>query len=385
MEPQPYNKDRFVNRKEEVMAVKAALDSAVQQSRVLAFTGPRGSGKTWLIDHLENEFRGQDRIWCVKLNFESLRAETRNEPDFVRKVLQAFANALAAITGKIEAPERISPTRWGEWLIQDVRRITSEKTLLVLLDSVYETPETCLNALEDVFLGALVAENRVVVIMAGQGTYPLWRSRELARASVIPLRPFQADDLQELLEKRNIQLTVDWLTDWTGGYALPVGLLVENPADPVAMIEGTLTHILDNLPKNSGLPNPLRFLKDYMVLAVLRVFDEDRLEALGIKRPEVSQLIDQLLQWDLAAYQRDMRGYVLDEALHYLWGRWARERQKERWENLHQSASELYQKWARDYQATAQFWLTENAYHTKQVASLAQSVNSKLTQEVNHG
>jgi len=177
---------------------------------------------------------------------------------------------------------------------------------------------------------------------------------------------------------------VDWLTDWTGGYALPVGLLVENPADPVAVIEGTLTHILDNLPKNSGLPNPLRFLKDYMVLAVLRVFDEDRLEALGIKRPEVSQLIDQLLQWDLAAYQRDMRGYVLDEALHYLWGRWARERHTERWKDLHQSASELYQKWARDYQAAAQFWLTENAYHTKQVASLAQSVNSKLTQEVNH-
>ncbi len=380
----PYQNELFINREAQISQIMLAIQRPLpDKACVLALVGPRGSGKTWLMDHLRNKLKDDKRVKCARLDFEPLRQGNHGDA-FARAVLGEFAREVEAQAGNISSGEQVPLARWGEWLIQDVRRITQEHTLVVFMDSVYETPDEDLKALEEAFLGALGFEGKVIIIMAGYGAFPLWQARELARARVIELGPFELSDLETLIQKKHADLPPKTVTEkahtlyeWTGGYPLAAGRLLDViPAETVAdqgtikasllkVLAHTLKPLVDQHFSQIALES---FLQDYMVLAVLRAFDEDRLSALmACDSARASLLMDQLLSSNLVVYKKEQRGYVLDPGIRYLWDRLARTRWQEKWEELHKRAVELYTQWAGQYRATASFWEEEAAYHLEQL------------------
>lgn len=367
--PPAYKKEAFVDREAELNKIRALLEqvrkSPATSGRVIALTGQRGMGKTWLLHHIQETF-DKDKYLMILLDFADLARGAKNDDTFTRRVMKAFADAINAEAGHVKDIDSVPLARWSEWLIIDVRsKIATQTCIVVLLDNVYETDETWLDAVEQYLLAPLCVEDGVIIIMAGRGPFPLWRTRELAMATLYDLKPFDYDTMQKITQERQLKQED---IEAVGGYPLALGVLTDpqRSSEIKETLASVLSYILEPYYEALGAKLaewPAEFLKKWMVLAVLRVFDQDRLKEITKEQEEeIRHLIDTLLRTNLASYKKDKRGYVLDEGLHQLWGKWSQSF-PEQWQTLHQRAFNLYERWAKVFPQTASVWQSEADYH----------------------
>ncbi len=363
LSPPSYSPDKFVDREEELRHLDHVLESG--EKRAVIFRGERGVGKSWLRAHWEWQLRKRKDLQVLRVDLKKYKGD---EPewaiaDIIRRVGEKIGQTGEALGADLAEMSRT--------LLQHVRK--TKKRLILVLDHVYESDWKLLALLEEYLLAPLIAEPRVFIILTGRGRWYPWRTPDLTfRTEQAVVTPLQSEEeTRQQLEKQAPQ-GLQWAREihrLTGGNPLANYLLAAEP-QPAQASEAVIESLLEPVPEEYR-----QTVRQYLeALCVLRAFDEDRIpEMMAVYSDEPSyrewtyaqarQVRDELIRWALAQWDADKKAYVLDRIVRQLVELHIKQNQRQKWVNLHQAAARLYERWAKDYPATASRWKEEMQYH----------------------
>lgn len=363
LSPPAYSPDRFVDREEELKRLNRILESG--EKRAVVFRGERGIGKSWLPAHWEWQLRHRKDLQVLRLDLKEYRGK---EPGW------ATADIIRRVSERACGPgERLGAdlAEMSRTLLEHIRKL--RKTLVLILDHVYESDWTLLALLEEYLLAPLISEPRVFIVLTGRGRWYPWRTPDLTlRAEPVVLKPLPSEEeTRKQLEKQAQQglPLAGKIHQLTGGNPLANYLLAAE-SQPAQVSDAVIEGLLEPVPEEHR-----RKVREYLeALCVLRAFDEDRIpEMLAAYTGDNSyrewtyaqarQVRDELIRWALATWDVDKRAYVLDRIVRQLVELHLRKNHPDKWSSLHQAALSLYDRWAKEFPSTATRWEEEKSYH----------------------
>lgn len=372
LSPPSYSPDKFVDREKELRQLDSMLGSG--EKRAVVFRGERGVGKSWLPAHWEWRLRKRKDLQVLRLDLKEYMGK---DPGW------AVADIIRRISEKIGAagePLGADLADMSRTLLRHVRSL--KKRLILILDHVYESDWTLLSSLEEYLLAPLIAEPRVFIVLTGRGRWYPWRTPDLSlRAGQVVVKPLPDEaETREQLEKQAPQglQRAGEIHRLTGGNPLANYLLAAEP-QPAQVSEAVIESLLEPVPEEYR-QTVWQYLEP---LCVLRAFDEDRIpEMMAVYTGDPSyrdwtyaqarQVRDELIRWALAQWDAEEKAYVLDRIVRQLMELHLKQNQPQKWVALHQAAAQLYERWAREYPATASRWEEEKQYHQNRLKEAAQ-------------
>ncbi len=372
--PPAYAAEKFVNRKDEINLVlekaRALAAGRVVDQRVVVFTNGRGTGKTWLLHHLETRLASISDLLVYRFRL----SEYPPEP------LLAITDILTDLQRVIGGREQLGETLMdmSRNLLLDLRSRLERRALVLLVDEVHESDWQLLAALEDYLLGPLAVEPRALIVMAGRGRPYPWRTPELRlKAEFVDLKPFPdvSFTTEQLKHQREEAVArAAQIHDLSDGNPLANYLLAVHK-DPAAALDQVIEGMLEPVPTERR-----RWVRDYLeALCVLRSFDEERIPAMlaayyhddsyrGMSYIQARQVREELDRWAFARWNGEAGGYILDEPTRKLVERYLQTAQPDRWRQLHDTAHQLYEEWGREYPGSRSRWQPEAQYHGKMIS-----------------
>ncbi len=372
-----YSPDKFVDRDTEIELVmeraRKLAEGEASDRRTIIFTGERGTGKSWLLAHLEEEINALPGMQTFSF---SLGRYADWEP------VLAVADILKSLDNQLEeGGEALGATlaEMSRNLMEEVRQTLDQEALALLVDHVYESDWKLLAALEDYLLGPLAVEPRVLVVMAGRGRAYPWKTPELRlKAQPKNLEPFSKEEYTTEQLKRQQNKAADRAKEihkLSGGNPL-ANYFLATKDDPADALDQVVEGMLETVPDRER-----RKVRDYLeALCVLRAFDEERIPTMlaayygdesykDWSYARARQVREELVKWAFAHWDADKGGYVLDELTRKLLERYLKTAKHEIWERLQKAASDLYEEWAEEYTRTRDRWQNEESYHSQRLQS----------------
>jgi len=367
-----YSANKFVQRAEAsavVARIHDLIDGKPVLKRTMAFSGERGTGKTWFLKHLQEE---AGKIRTVRVYFLDLGKYASLDP------VVAVANILKDFRERVIKQKNgfgATLADMSRQLAQELRFILRDQVLLLLVDQAYESDWSLLGALEDYLLGPLAVEPRVMIVMTGRGwAYP-WKTPELRlKAEFGKLGPFpKVAQTAEQLEKqvsRNIAVQAQRIHDQSGGNPLANYLLGVGES-----IDFVLNYIIEILP-----PETRKRAREYLeALCVLQAFDEERIPTmlaayygspayLQWSYAEARKVRDLLVRdTAFARWNEDAGGFVMDSQVRWLAQNYLKTEQHKKWRDLQCAAYRLYKGWIEEYSRAREHWQAQASYHAQQL------------------
>jgi len=341
---------------------------------VIIFTGERGSGKSWLLAHLQTELSKLSPLSTYQ--FDLGKCKDLSVHPAALSVLDDIQQALcpSSVTG-------VDLSNVSRNLVQGIRQLLLKKVLVVLADHVYESDWKLLAVLEDYLLGPLAVEPCVLIVMTGRGRAYSWKTPELRlKAEFVDLEPFPdvAITTEQLKrQQKKAAARAPQIHELSGGNPLANFLLAAHE-DPAAALDQVIAGMLETVSVEHR-----QIVREYLeALCVLRSFDEERIPALlavyydndtyrGWSYAQSRRVREELVKWAFAHWDADQGGYVLDGPTRKLLEQYLKAQDPpERWKRLQQAASELYKKWAQDYPRAKDRWQQEVQYHVRQLQAV---------------
>ncbi|MCB0110544.1 MAG: ATP-binding protein, partial [Caldilineaceae bacterium] len=168
-----YNSGSFVDRIEETAKIeeyaRLLLDDRLIHPRTIIFTGAHGIGKSWLLSHLHQHLSAWNNLCLLMIDLATF-SSTSDLSRAMNDIIEYANHVLFA--RPTEAGRSFAQSAAD--LIQEIKQVVlSDRPLVVMLDSVYESPWDLLGLLENHLLAPLIVERNVFVVMAGRGRpYP---------------------------------------------------------------------------------------------------------------------------------------------------------------------------------------------------------------------
>jgi Ni2+-binding GTPase involved in maturation of urease and hydrogenase len=366
--PPEYSPDKFVARPEvtEVLDKIRALVLEKQEEKIpkrtIAFSGERGTGKTWLLRHLAESIPVE--IEHTSVYFLDIKSDTT-----AHRVLADFRERLLELKNGLAK----TPAEASRQVLQELRAFFSTQFLVILVDQAYESDWKLLGEIEEYFLGPLAIEPRVFVVMAGRGRAYPWKTPELRLyADFRKLGPFS--DVKQTAEQIDKQAPEtktrpEEIHQLSGGNPLANYYLAKG-----ASIDTVINYILEVIPHEWQAK-----AREYLeALCVLQAFDEERIPAmfaayyndptyLRWQYTQTRPVRDLLVKSAFARWNEDAGGFVLDSQTQHLVENYLRTEQPEKWRRLHCAAYRLYQNWIVEYTRARDHWQAQANYHAQQL------------------
>lgn len=373
-----YNKRAFVNREEEVdLVLKKAHGLAAGQrvgKRTVIFMGERGTGKTWLLRHLQTLLLEVPKVIALRLDladydgWDPLVAVT----DILQNLTQSLHLRLHSRVGE--------PAKLSRHFVEEMRKQLRDRVLVLLVDHVYETEWEILDKLEDYVLGPLAIESQTLIVLAGRGRPYPFRTPELRfDAEFKDLDLFDETKTREQLTKQRERAAFrfDEIFHLSKGNPLANYLLAEyeNPGE-------ALNQVIDEILKGLVDADQRRNVREYLeALCVLQAFDEARIPIMLAAYHEAPQyqnwshaqareVREQVVTAGFAQWDAEVGGYVLDKPTRLLIEQYMKDNEQSTWERLQRAAIKLYQDWKKRYTRTQDRWKKEQDYHCDQLESI---------------
>jgi len=360
----------FVNRKEEAELVMVKLRNLMEgrpvEKRAITFTGERGTGKTWLLAHLKTLLSELTGVIVLCLNVKDYGGK-----DPSSAVAQIIRRVNRATDGSDEALG-IELAEMSRKLVARLKEVLSIKVLILLLDHVHESEWKLLSVLEDYLLGPLITMPRVLIVMTGRGWLYPWKTPELRlKGEFVNLKPFCEEDTKTQVKRQVPEpcTTPEKVHHLSDGNPLANYLIAY-----YGISEGGLNEVIEGLLE--PIPEERRQkVREYVeALCVLRAFDEERIPTmLAVYYDDDSyrdwtfaqarKVRQELICWALARWDSGQSGYVIDRTVRKLVEEYLKAARPDKWRALQQSASELYQEWAKEFPKTKERWQEEARYH----------------------
>lgn len=388
----------FVGREKQINKV---LDKARElcqnrsepsKGRVTIFSGEVGMGKTWLLQRIveeldEQPYRDRLIIHTIDLSKPShSHANTYDPVEHLRLVMRSFGEAVLNLAIQQETLPAAS-----RQLIEAMNERLANRCLALFIDEIYEADWNFLELFEEYLLGPLAIDPRVLITMVGRGRRFPFSTPELRLfADSETLQPFDAGDIQALVERLNATalIDVDQIQSVSQGVPLTASFLAKHPDAlhwPHARLFDTMiAYMLERAPES--LRKTLRATLE--ALAVLHSFrDEQMIQTLlttyaqtergrSLLSPERAlpasdDLVRMLVYQGVARYDVAFGAYVLDEHLHHLVKRFLQycEPDQHTWLALHRAALRLFQAWTHQYDDSKDRWIAAIQYHQEALAA----------------
>jgi hypothetical protein len=389
------NKERFVDRQGEIALVldkiRALLRREMVHQRTVAFYGPRGSGKTWLVEEIvrqlveDEEFRSWVIVLPVAVRVPLVGTPLKGVEKILRMALQQVSMARG---GDSIASEAVAgPGELSAWLVREAKILWEAKhPLVVVVDGIDEAHPDLLRKLEDYLLGPLVKEPGTLVVLGGRTRDPrptggyTWMLPELKLYSEEwILDPFNEEWTRKQLERLEdlypgAAPAASEIRKEGGGYPLSNFILAGGLAgappvwrDKAAAFTRCASELLVDVDKE--------WWPYFEALCVLNAFDEDRMPPLLDAHPrcvgsdwsfgKCLPIRERMVRTRLAHWQAEAGGYVMDRAVRIVLQIALQENGIELWRRLHQTARDLYVEWAERYPQSAHRWQPEAEYHAQ--------------------
>lgn len=403
-----YSPGLFADRRKEMDFIRKIVEEwAVGRppGRAIRFTGPKGSGKSWLLCEIGRQLReegrhsivirhlilGEDRS-CEEpfyLPSSQIQSEPNSWNDFTSRILRYLAEPLG-ISG---LPAPIDDC--SESLVKQYQK--SGRHLVLLVDGVDELPiEFARDYLERYVLGPFLSKAGTLVVLGGRLPKSLesWNSLALRSAEERILSPFDVDaakeqfeNLAEEAEKREelekfkgpLSVPVEEVVRRGGGYPQANLLLAKNLCAGMGWKEAlqeTADFYLQALS-----PSIQTALQSLCILAGFNMEEMAELlrESIRDCRSLLNELLDRrLVRWESGEKDVEMkpgeklqvgREYVMDEAVRRVLEETLRENDPVRWKDLHHAAFNLYDQWTERYPGNTH-WKQRRDYHDRRLSSL---------------
>ena len=364
-----YAPARFVNRKEETELVMGKVRNLIAgqpvEKRAITFIGERGTGKTWLLRHLQTLLSELKDIIVLFLDLRDY--ESDDHPSIVARIIRQVNRA----TGGSDRALGVELPEMSRKLTEHLKDVLSTRILVLLLDHVHESDWDLLAMLEDYLLGPLITMPRVLIVMTGRGWLYPWKTPELRlKAEFVTLRPFREEDTEAQVERqvREPRATPEKVYQLSDGNPLANYLIAYYgvPEGLNKVIEG----LLEPVP-----PEHRQKVRKYLeALCVLRAFDEERIPVMlavyygddtyrNWTYAQARRVRQELTRWAFARWDPEQGGYVLDKTVRKLVEEYLKTAYPDKWKALQQAASKLYQEWADEFPRTRKRWEEEAQYH----------------------
>ncbi len=357
-----YSRDKFVWRAEvkDILDLVNKLKEGPLAKRTIAFSGERGTGKTWLLLHLVEEIQ---RISDVRVYFLGLK------PDFtIEGIIKDFRKSVLGL----ETALGKTPAEMSRQVMQELRALLHKQVLVILVDQAYESDWKLLSELEEYLLGPLAVEPRVLIVMAGRGRAYPWKTPELRLfAEFHKLGPFTdpkqtAEQLQKQISPQ-AAARAEEIHNQSGGNPLVNYYLGNNVS-----LDSVINYLLQVVP-----PDSQKLAREYLeALCVLQAFDEERIPAMLAAYyndpsyrqwayAQARQVRDLLVKAAFARWNEDAGGFVVDSQTRKIMEGYLYTDQKERWRQLHCAAYRLYNQWMEEYSRAREHWQAQANYHAQ--------------------
>lgn len=394
-----YHQNLFADRQEIIDLVCGSVKQLRQgpplDQRVVRCYGVTGSGKSWLLCHLQqiivDEYPGvlalrlclvRDPTRLVVNPATYLRPPPADAQIIIVELSRWLIERVIAARGATPAWIDVTndPQRLSERLNNEIA--TTGKPLVLLVDGLDEHSQDVIQAVEQYCLLPLLQRRDVLLILAVRlppsYVYP-W-SRELVfRSQDLMLTPFSPPDVQDQLKKAAGANLLSPIKEEQaneiilrgGGYPLN-NYSLARALDPHS---GTWTNPGQTFRSEADrllAPVDARLRSAFDALCVLRQFDEHRMDELfrayGVSASPSIAPTD-LTRTRLAVWDDRAKAYVTDEALRRLLENALYFEDGDRWRKLHKAARDLYRDWSSRYPGTASRWRAEMAFHEQCLAA----------------
>ena len=305
--PYFYKPELFVNRESEKNAALAGIKNFHKDrsnARALIYTGVRRVGKTWFSLHLartiipelgmatffvsllpvpEGGEQGTGE-WWPKVEFSNRAPVLPGEIDTIAEAnLEILVKVLDKIAQHWQTTlvKTASLDNKSKYLQREVSELPAEKTLVLIIDSAYESPKDLFALFQRYILTPLTHTNRVFVVVTGRGTPPIWGSPYLRTAATIKMTPFSSDQIAALLADSGFEHRKEvgaLIAEISGGYPGTARLLAESGCeDPYDAVPRVLEHLLAEVP-----PVDWKIVRMYLerICVFTKPFKESEVDAL---------------------------------------------------------------------------------------------------------
>ncbi len=395
--PYFYQPNLFINRENEINTALAGIESFHidrSRDRALIFTGVRRVGKTWFSLHLARTLIPASALGTFFVSLLPVAEggkpgagewwpETelpRSEPD-----QSSDGQGLEILTGlldKISQHWQTTPIKTGDlddkskYLQRDVSELPADQTLVLIIDSAYESPPGLFGLFQRYILTPLTHTSRVFTIITGRGTPPLWSSPYLRTAPTIKMVPFRPNQIARLLADPRLPQRPaegETIAEISGGYPGTARLIAESAhEDPYDAIPGVLEELLADVPHVDW-----KIVRLYLdrICVFTRPFKESEVDALlqqmndqEISLEDARLANDRLIEIHLLEWHSG--GYELNESIRIPLEKYLKRKAADTWDFYRNAAVDLFTQL--ETKLTAEGYAEAASYYSSYAQELAQ-------------
>ncbi len=429
LQPREYDPALFVNRERELELVARRVNLARAgglSDSIVNFWGIRGAGKSWLMRHVQRQYRFQSAApgGLARQPFSLLfpfapTGDAVTGPALAADVAVHLAREMQTQLAQVLPDEErgILQSAAGRQeltlVVQVIRSLLTQLIPVILLDNCELLNDEQWQHIENALIEPLVITNRVLFIVSGRERITAWHRfetrRRVKRSQETMLQPFDKQTAMKQLER--------------GGYRIPVGLetfyaytagsplLLDKFAHEIAgwkltakneraEYEALSRHQQDllallQLSESDILGRATNWLPLLNVLSPLRFF---RIEAVRYMMQEVDpsehpdlhylgMLRDLDREADFVWWDRERRAYVTSPIVRRVMNRrhCLDEARRDRYVAQHRRAWSMYHQWIKQFPRTGEEYLGELWFHQASIhlalqdqAQLQQGIQSTL-------
>jgi hypothetical protein len=377
----PYSPRSFVSRGPQIAWIKSQIQKLLEgeepEARAIEFWGPRGSGKSWLLQHLACErypspgetgeqLAFDDRVHSLYLDLDHFSRPGLTPEQGIENLMRSVTERLAIWRGQPPpegASEDATLTVQSDHLVDHAKRLVESDVLVLLLDHVSERKPEFLRPLESRVLAPLARLPRVLLVMSKRGKGYPWQEGVLRwNVRDCDLDFFDVEGTSQQLNQLGLG-DLDAYEIWQQSHGCPLSnyfLVQEDGLRQAA--DALLVGVLPPDRERMEALCVLRFvLEDHFPLMLAAYHNEPRLCSQDEEqtRDQLQRLLDLgFLRWD-----RKVDGFVLDIAIRPLVEQWLLHSRTELWRRLQCEAYALYADWQGREPRSARRWIEEAAYH----------------------
>lgn len=407
-----YRPDDFRNREDILKGIAEQIrllqqGRAIKNSLILAW-GVQGVGKSWLLQHLEHEYRLVAPRNSSSKGIFTLYADFRNfepGPDAVARLLGGFVDSLQVRLSKDisfphSAVERFQKSRASSVddralaeTFTNILDALSTRYVAVGLFDAFDTlqshDEGFFNWFEQWVLAPWLQRDRSLVVLASRRELRQLRQFEVRRRlTKVPLTPFDRSATIRQLgdeEAGTVLYPVTFghpLTTWYVHEQLDAGRRVDQPFDQafVDTRRDDVAQLLDQVIESLLQDAPPSLRPRIEAAATLRAFHIDSLRELlaGVEHdPDLSNesdvyiqaIIEEFVRSNLVRWSMQKRAYEVDDTVRRLVNRSLELQNLDEYVYRHEMAYEVYRKRIADtpWSSNADVFIVEAIYHLAEI------------------
>ncbi len=398
-----YRREGFVGRQDELRAVNQRVKQGKKGEDidypVLNYWGIEGSGKSWLMHHLADRYRGPGHLdpeeckhtFTALLDLGSIDPFKWTTSNLVSILKPAVKDILDQVKGQVEDEERATggallaqinaatddqakPDSLVRSFVTWIISMTDQFVSVILLDTIEQATPEALSKIELHLLEPLASTDKAVLVTAGRREVARWRRFAVRRRQDEPIRlsPFNEQDTIRQLNKQGFvcpgdlvypysfglpyasQILASAISKLSDGHRVDKEFLEKNKRRFGKRLKMLADHLLEAVPK---VQSPLR------ALSVLRIIFRGALPYLLPDETDYRSLLDDLESTRMIWWAPDRGAYLMDPSLRQILNLSLQFEHHNIFKQRHREAYHFYHKAIEENPYDCGLFLVEALYH----------------------